>query len=373
MEAETMKEMEEKVKTAREREADKHAPHLKAVKDGDKDAKPHPKIWKASELLAEDFPPAKYIVEKVLPQGATLLAGKSKIGKSWLSLGLARAVASGGIALGNLRVESPGDVLYLALEDGPRRMQNRMKHLLSLDVPGDLLPERLDISCAGWPHVITRNGKLGKGYDQIREWLDAAPAPRLVIVDVLQAAVETSGIGDLNDYGFASGCLSHFTRLADEYEISVIVVHHTNKRDATADVFDAILGSTGLIGAADQALVLTRQRGGDGGALHAAGRDLVGGDFELALNFDRGVWINKGDLEEVEQSSRFQTILEILRTNDGTADRRDIVAGAVAEGISENHVDKILYDMQKAGKIIKPSRGKYTLPDNNTHSPWGNE
>ena len=44
------------------------------------------------------------------------MAGAPKLGKSWLGLAPAIAVASGGYALGTIEVE-PGEVLYLALED----------------------------------------------------------------------------------------------------------------------------------------------------------------------------------------------------------------------------------------------------------------
>ena len=76
----------------------------------------------ATELWGKTFPAVRWAVPGLLPEGVTLLAGSPKIGKSWLALGIAVAVATGGIALGTIPVD-PGEVLYLALEDTQRRLQ----------------------------------------------------------------------------------------------------------------------------------------------------------------------------------------------------------------------------------------------------------
>ena len=80
--------------------------------------------WSAPQLLAADFPPLRWAVPNLLPEGCALLVGAPKVGKSWAALDIALAVAGGGLALGALRVET-GPVLYLALEDGPRRLADR--------------------------------------------------------------------------------------------------------------------------------------------------------------------------------------------------------------------------------------------------------
>jgi hypothetical protein len=73
----------------------------------------------APMLLRKELPEIKFIVPGYVTEGLTILAGKGKIGKSWLALGIAVAVACGGYALGSIEVEQ-GDVLYLALEDNER-------------------------------------------------------------------------------------------------------------------------------------------------------------------------------------------------------------------------------------------------------------
>ena len=48
------------------------------------------------------FAPIKYVVPDILVEGLTLLGGKPKVGKRWLLLHAAVAVARGGFTLGEL-------------------------------------------------------------------------------------------------------------------------------------------------------------------------------------------------------------------------------------------------------------------------------
>jgi hypothetical protein len=74
----------------------------------------------AAELAMREFPPISYVIPDYVAEGLTILAGRPKTGKSWLALGWAISVSTGGISLGSERVMQ-GDVLYLALEDNQRR------------------------------------------------------------------------------------------------------------------------------------------------------------------------------------------------------------------------------------------------------------
>jgi hypothetical protein len=83
----------------------------------------------ATGLMGTIFPEPRFAVPGLVAEGLNLFAGGPKIGKSWLALGLGVAVASGGRALGSIPVDR-GDVLYLALEDTPRRLQSRLRSVL---------------------------------------------------------------------------------------------------------------------------------------------------------------------------------------------------------------------------------------------------
>src|SRR5262249_18821528 len=98
----------------------------------------------AAKLRTLEFPPAWYIVPGFIPEGLCILAGKPKIGKSWMALDLCLGVAGGHRVLGSVE-PIVGDVLYLALEDTPRRLQRRINKLLY----GKPWPERLTL-CTKW-------------------------------------------------------------------------------------------------------------------------------------------------------------------------------------------------------------------------------
>src|SRR5690606_31549735 len=69
----------------------------------------------AEDFVKRRFPPVAWIVQNVMPEGLTMLAGKPKTGKSFLAVNVSVAVACGGKALGHLNVEQ-GRVLYVNLD-----------------------------------------------------------------------------------------------------------------------------------------------------------------------------------------------------------------------------------------------------------------
>ncbi|SDM39655.1 AAA domain-containing protein [Nonomuraea maritima] len=137
--------------------------------------------WTADELMAMTFPEPRWAVPGIIAEGLSLLAGPPKVGKSWLSLGLGIAVASGSKALEAIELE-PGPVLYLALEDTARRLQNRMGKILSgQPAPKDLtlattcptLPQGGDEAIARW---LDREGHRGRHRPVLRERPQDLPA-----------------------------------------------------------------------------------------------------------------------------------------------------------------------------------------------------
>jgi putative DNA primase/helicase len=75
-----------------------------------------PSIFSLPDLLSWELPPVRWTIPEILPEGLTLLAGKPKLGKSWLALSVALSIAAGCVAL-SAQTVAKGDVLYLALED----------------------------------------------------------------------------------------------------------------------------------------------------------------------------------------------------------------------------------------------------------------
>ena len=74
------------------------------------------------------FPELILAVPGIIIEGLTIMAGKTKTGKSCLALNIAVAASLGGNVLGEIKVDKL-PVLYLALEDTLRRLQNRLNHI----------------------------------------------------------------------------------------------------------------------------------------------------------------------------------------------------------------------------------------------------
>ena len=79
-------------------------------------------------------------------------------------------------------------------------------------------------------------------------------------------------------------------RLADDCGVCLLLVHHTRKQQAD-DKFDMISGTNGLLGAADGAFLLQKEKRTDGSAvLDVAGRDQQDQRFYLTKDKERLIW-----------------------------------------------------------------------------------
>jgi hypothetical protein len=307
----------------------------------------------ATDLMREKLPPVRWAVPGILPEGLSLLAGKPKLGKSWLALGLAVAKASGGVALGKIPVDQ-GEVLYLALEDNRRRLQNRLRKVLDGSPP----PEGLHMATE-WPRVDEG------GAEDLDDWLAVHPDAGLVVVDILKV-VRPSVSGNRGIYDADYEALQSMQRLAGQHGVSILVVHHTRKM-AASDPVDEVSGSTGLSGGADGIMVLKRDRGKADAYLHVTGREIEN-EAELALKWNTALasWTLAGDADEYRLSQERQDIIGALAAGGGMSPKD--LAGALGKSVGS--VKVLLGEMVKAGQVSNPSYGKYDLPANAPYPPY---
>jgi len=302
-------------------------------------------IWSASELLAAEFPEPPWVVPGLLPVGLTLLAGRPKVGKSWLALQLVGAVASGGVFLGQ-RAER-GKCLYLALEDSPRRLQGRMRlqnwasggdaDFVTVGQAGDLLPLNGPQRGAAQLAIMIRE----RGY-------------RLIVIDTLSRAVR----GDQNDASVMAEGLSPLQETAHANGCAVLLIDHHNKTAAaTGDggdglpAFDAtlnILGSTAKAAIADALWGLYRTPGRAGATLAIVGRDVE--ERQLLLRHDpvTRIWQSEGTADEVRLTESRKAILAVLKQLGPSP----LTAVARALGQDKGNTHRRLQDMVSEGLVI---------------------
>jgi hypothetical protein len=316
--------------------------HLRAV--APKPPAPPPVSITAAALRSTNFQPIRWVINDLIPDGLTMLAGKPKLGKSWLMLDAAVAVARGGFVLD--RKCAQGDVLYAALEDNQRRLKGRMAKVCP---------------AADWPHRLTFWTEMQRleegGLDQLRDWISSVEHPRLIVIDVFSKVRRTKGAQEgLYDSDYLAAI--PLKQLADQTGVAVVIVHHLRKMAADGDPLDMVSGSTGLTGAMDTILVLNR--GSEGVTLYGRGRDIE--EIESAVQFDRTYcrWSLLGDAREVRLSTERRAIIDALRAESEPCSPNVI---ANVTGQPSGSVRRLLHSMAKDGEVSRVERGKYTLPD----------
>lgn len=299
----------------------------------------------AYEILTTDWPEPVWAIDGLLPVGLTNLAGRPKVGKSWLALQIGQAVATGGHALG--RTVTAGPVLYLALEDNPRRLRNRM-------------------TMQGWPVLPQGQGE----FMTLREF-DAQIGPlsepdavgrligqmetrgyRLVVIDTLSRAIR----GDQNDADMMTRALSPLQAAAIDLNSVVLVIDH-HRKTSLGDT-DPILdlgGSVAKAGVADCIWGLYREQGKAGAILHIGGRDVD--EQRLRLTHDRvtGCWQSEGDADALKVTEARQRVLQALEALGTPATLMEVVG---ATGADKSNTFKLLNNMAGDGAIIRAKQGK---------------
>lgn len=230
------------------------------------------------ELYQDIYSKKPPVIEGLLYQGTYLFVGSPKIGKSFFMAQLAYHVSTG-TPLWDYLVKK-GTVLYLALEDDYRRLQERMYRMFGTDST-----ENLYFSVSSKP--------LGNGLtDQLSGFIREHPDTTLVIIDTLQKIREV----DSDSYSYAKDyeIINQLKQFSDSWGICLLLVHHTRKQKSS-DNFDMISGTNGLLGCADGAFMLYKEnRTSNKATLEISGRDqqdqkihLIRDEEKLCWNFEK--------------------------------------------------------------------------------------
>ncbi len=144
--------------------------------------------------------------------------------------------------------------------------------------------------------------------------------------------------------------------LADNYSVPFLVVHHNrkeNKAEGSGDWVDNFLGTTGLAGAADTLLSLTRARGqGQNMAtLKITGRDVE--ERELALELNEFGWILKGDAAELKLSEKERPIINLLKGNESKTPKEIADALGIKDEQGYHNLRTLLSRMFEKGILSK--------------------
>ena len=233
-----------------------------------------------NELMAVDgetlwdmeFGSQRFCIRGLLPQGLCILGGAPKIGKSWLVLDWCVRIARGE-PIWDMET-TRGSTLYLCLEDTLQRVQHRLYCLFEEATPN--------------AYFATAVGTLADDLEaQISSFLLSHPDTVLIVVDTFQMV---RGSGNEPSYGGDYQDMQKLKRIADDHNLTVLLVHHLRKQ-GDRDPVNRLSGTTGISGAVDAVFVLDRkERAQNAALLICTGRDLEHRELELRFSKERCVW-----------------------------------------------------------------------------------
>jgi len=310
-----------------------------------------PSIISFATLVEMELPEPRYIIEDILPEGLAILSGAPKIGKSWLTMGLSVAIASGMQALGHFET-SVGSVLHCALEDSPRRFKSRLDKIL-----GDASPPTRAYFCNDIP--LMGGGKGPNTIDFLETWIKGhQDDARLIVIDTLQKIRPIKGKHD-SIYEGDYKDLEPFQQLAAAYSIAIILIHHDRKQESS-DPLHNVSGSTGLTGCADTLWNLKKpDRHQSKATLFITGRDTEDRKGDLQFDKERGLWTWLGDSAELQMSRERVQIRDVLKEAD-----RPLSITEIKDALHKDYgaTKALLYKMEKVGQAQRDIQGKWLLP-----------
>ena len=261
-----------------------------------------------------------YTVDGLIANGITILASPPKFGKSWMCMDLAISVAGGTEFMG-LETHQCG-VIYLALEDGDFRLKDRGQKVAG----GRPMPDNLYLVKDA---PILEDGLLG----MLNNLVESCESVGMIIIDTLQKIRGTAGKTE-GVYGYDYRELGQLHKYALDNNLAVVLVHHLNKGGDDTDFVSRLNGSTGVSGAADTIVTLTRvKRGDDTTRMSITGRDVTERTLVIQMDWSNYRWICLGDERDVERDNE-----EVEFHNDPVA-------------------KTILYHLDEAEDLLEPEAG----------------
>ena len=242
----------------------------------------------ARDLQRTALLPPAWVVEGLLCEGASMLASRPKMGKSWMVLDLCLRVARGEPFLGFPTWK--GECLYLALEDNQRRLKTRLTKLL-----GDRdAPEGFYFS--------TQSHDLSEGLlEELETHVREHPNTKLIVIDTLQR-VRPAGSARESAYSADYRAVVPLKRFADAHRLCLLLVHHLRKMGDDGDPFNRISGTNGILGALDTSIVLDRERRGDEDTVFSVtGRDVESQEKVIRFDKESCRWTLVGDASQLRE------------------------------------------------------------------------
>lgn len=260
------------------------------------------KVDTVKNLAEKEFESIDPLIDHFLPgKGLYLLCGSAKVGKSWMALQIALCISTG-MNLWNYETRKK-EVLYLCLEDGENRLQDRLFSIAN-EWPGEF-------------RYATDAAPIGNGLEeQLEQQIIDYPNTGLFIIDTLAAIRCEQNRDDVNSKNPYQGDYNTITPLhkfCEDHNVTILLVHHTRKM-RSPDPFDDILGTNGLFGASDGAFIMRKESDDTDVKLHLRSRDMEERIMTIRFNNTLSHWELVKENTPVEDA--FQTDDDLRKALD---------------------------------------------------------
>ena len=237
------------------------------------------KVTTLARQAEREYAPISWCVKQFIPIGLTLMAGRPKVGKSFVCLDICNAVAEGEMVFEDMETVK-GTTCYISMEDHGRRITGRLKDM--------------GITASKNCLLLHETPKWDSGMAEfIRMLKEAHPNLSLIVVDTLIHCLPPKP-GNISDYEYYYPVISGLQRLAHELQVGLVLVHHAKKGQGSSgggsgigtsdNIFDQILGSVAIQGAADTLMIISRRPSETEGFFITTSRDY--GDMVYNVEFD---------------------------------------------------------------------------------------
>ncbi|MEM1224582.1 MAG: AAA family ATPase [Planctomycetota bacterium] len=234
---------------------------------------------------------AEHLIDGWLREGETMtFIAASKEGKSWMSYGMALAVATGTSWLGSKTKQ--GTVLLIDNELRPEELSFRIGTVAdSMFIGAEDIEDRLYMETmrGRWPDIESIDSMLRKDYQS--ENLS------LIIVDALYRALP-GGISE-NDNAAITKVFNQIDAIAKRHRCAVALVHHASKGDQSGKSITDVGSGAGAVARATDTHVVLRPHEEDSCAVMEAVRRSGKQPEARSLRFQFPLWVPETSLQPV--------------------------------------------------------------------------
>lgn len=306
----------------------------------------------AADLIVSPPAPPQWVIPDFLSEGALVLSGQPKIGKSFLALQIVTNIVAGEKVFGRFPT-IPGRVHYLGLEDNESRFYQR---ILKQGFPQKNW-EKL--------HFYTRASQGKQCLEDCRQLLIDYPDTKVIVIDTMER-IRGARAANSNAYADDYDFMGTYQQLALEYHVVILFVHHTRKpgkQNENINVQDAILGTRGIAGGAETLWVLVRSTDPEHYAeFHTEGKGIGTNEYYMEFDEETCTWsLTENNMEQTLSPQR--EIIKKVASDYGFLSVQEyyekILNGDKDDKTKQATIRQQIHRMTRSKQLAKDSFNRY--------------